>query len=161
MADCLEELGSGQLHRFADWPNVEVPNWCAGAYTIWSGAGALVYAGMAGRGLLADGAPPPPDAQRRRRGLVDRLNSHASGRRSGDQFCIYVFDRFVLPELTAEEVSLAASGTLSLDTRVRSYIRGHLSFRFAVTSDGAEALALERSVRRGRLEGQKPVFNPL
>jgi len=55
--------------------------------------------------------------------LRKRLNSHASGRRGGDQFNIYVFDRLVLPVLSAEEFQKAAEGQISLDAKVRDYIR--------------------------------------
>lgn len=159
--EALAALGNGPLHRFADWPSADVPNLRAGVYTIWDDAGSLIYVGMAGKGLVADPPYSPPDGLLRRRGLLDRLHSHASGRRSGDQFCMYVFDRLVLPELTPGEISAAASATLSLDARVRDYIRGHLSYRFAVTADGVTALATERAVRRGGLTGRKPLLNPL
>jgi hypothetical protein len=52
-----------------------------------------VYVGVAGRN--------PRGA-----GLASRLRSHASGRRSGDQFCGYVADQYVLPELTPERARL-------------------------------------------------------
>jgi hypothetical protein len=57
------------------------------------------------------------------------LNSHASGRRSGDQFCIYVFDRLVLPSLTRQQIQDAASVRLSLDALVRTFIRESLAYR--------------------------------
>jgi hypothetical protein len=49
----------------------------------------------------------------KRKGLLDRLNRHASGRRSGDQFCVYVFDRLLLPTLTASEIQRIADSELS------------------------------------------------
>jgi hypothetical protein len=43
-------------------------------------------------------------------GIYTRLLSHASGRRSGDQFCVYVADRLVLPTLSPENIAAIASG---------------------------------------------------
>jgi hypothetical protein len=67
--------------------------------------------------------------------LRNRLNSHAGGRRSGDQFCVYVFDRLVLPVLSAEEIRKAAEGQISLDARVRHYIRTHCSYSLVATAN--------------------------
>lgn len=84
----LAALASGSRYRFADWPNPEVPNSRAGVYTVWDGDD-LIYVGMAGRGMVAELPPMElPSGLRKLQGLRSRLNSHASGRRSGDQFCI-------------------------------------------------------------------------
>src|SRR5215471_5620178 len=48
-------------------------------------------------------------------GLYTRLHSHASGRRSGDQFCVYVADRLVLPSLSQEEIASIASARHQMD----------------------------------------------
>ncbi len=72
-------------------------------------------------------------------GLFSQLNSHASGRRSGDQFCVYVSDRFVLPTLSADQIREIAAGRLSLDALIRDYVRQRLSYRFVETSDAATA----------------------
>jgi hypothetical protein len=71
------ELRSGPVRWFADWPTAEVPVAGSAVYTIWDRDGTFVYVGMSGRSATATG-----------RGLWGRINSHASGRRSGDQFCI-------------------------------------------------------------------------
>lgn len=68
--------------RFSDWPNADVPTVAAGVYVIWE-AETLIYAGMCGREL-------EKASDKQRYGLVTRLHSHASGRLSGDQFCVYV-----------------------------------------------------------------------
>ena len=41
-----------------------------------------------------------PGLQDEAKWLWTRLGSHASGRRSGDQFNVYICDRFVVPALT-------------------------------------------------------------
>jgi hypothetical protein len=115
---------------------------------------------MGGRGIKAadeNSASPPEE----RKGLRGRLASHASGRRSGDQFCVYVFDRFVLPNLSRQQIEEAADGRLSLDELICTYIREQLSYRFVFMSDGKSALALERHIQRQGLAGELPLLNPL
>src|SRR3954454_17261883 len=85
-----ESLETGEPHRFADWPVAAVPRTGAIAYTVWDREGRLVYVGMARR---------RGERSRASTGPFGRLASHASGRRSGDQFCVYVCDRLVLPAL--------------------------------------------------------------
>jgi hypothetical protein len=43
----------------------------------------------------------------------------------------------------------------------KDFIRGHLSYRFAVYSSGAEALAAERNLRAGQSPAGRPHLNPL
>ncbi len=58
----------------------------------------------------------------KRFGLWTRIASHASGRLSGDQFCVYVANRYVVPKLTPIELSQFASGELNLDALTKRYI---------------------------------------
>jgi hypothetical protein len=74
-------------------------------------------------------------------GLWTRLNSHASGRRSGDQFNIYICDRFIIPVLTPGQQHDIGDGRLLLDQLTRAYIHQHLSYRFQICPDGTTALA--------------------
>jgi hypothetical protein len=94
----VQELETGPLHRFQDWPNEQVPTRAAGVYTVWDGD-RLLYVGMSGRAMTADDLEVSPCGRVVPKGLRTRLNAHASGRRSGDQFCVYVCDRFVVPGL--------------------------------------------------------------
>ncbi|WP_210755059.1 hypothetical protein [Gordonia paraffinivorans] len=157
-AQLLEALQSGESWRFADWPNPAVPKVAAGVYTIWQGR-SFIYVGMSGRAMSLDmetpGEPTKP------KGLWTRLNSHAAGRRSGDQFCVYVCDRFVVPCLTADQQARIGDGTLSLDVLTKKFIHDHLSYRFVTVINGHEALSLERDVQRGALVIGKPFLNPL
>jgi hypothetical protein len=151
--DDLRALETGPVFRFADWPNPSVPRVAAGVYTVWLPDGRLLYVGMSGRGLRVDADDS------RRRGLWTRLNSHASGRRSGDQFRVYVCDRLIVPTLTRSQQQELAVGDLSLDTVTRDFIRANLAYRFVTTPDSEAAFALERSVQRGALEAGKPILN--
>lgn len=136
----MNELQFGEEFTFAAWPDGKVPP-AAGVYTIWR-TGAFIYVGMSGN-------------------LRRRLNSHASGRRSGDQFNIYVFDRFVVPGLTAEQQEAVERGDLLLDGLTREYIRTRLTYRFVVQQGIVEARLLERAVQAGLLPAGRPYLNPL
>ena len=154
----LAALSESGQHRFSDWPLRHVPPVAAGVYTIWDGT-ALIYVGMAGRSLTPETIATYSTAGKST-GLYSRLNSHAGGRRSGDQFCVYVADRLVLPALSPEQISEIASGALSFDTLVRAYVRERLSYRYIEVPDGTTARAVESAARGGAL-GQPPALNPL
>ena len=94
-------------------------------------------------------------------GLATRLASHASGRLSGDQFCVYVANRLVIPTLRSEQLAQFADGLLTLDTLTRQYIHERLEYQFACVETSADAFALERQARSGSVLGVKPFLNPL
>jgi hypothetical protein len=116
---------------------------------------------MSGRGAQREDFVAPSGGPATAKGLWTRLNSHASGRRSGDQFNIYICDRFIVPALTPGQQRDIGEGRLLLDQMTRSFIREHLSYRFVVHRDGAQALAVERAVRAGGLPAGQPYLNPL
>jgi hypothetical protein len=123
-----------------------VPRSGAGIYTVWDNAGELIYVGIAGRN---------PNGS----GLASRLRSHASGRRSGDQFCVYVADHYVMPDLTHRQIEAIRDGELSMDRLVRDRIRDHFAYRFAAADTYAEAMAIENAIKSGAL-GQSQRLNP-
>jgi len=149
------ELIYGAAYAFSDWPNSSVPTFGAGVYTIWHNDGRFIYIGMSGRGMTADTV-----RRNTPQGIYTRLQSHASGRRSGDQFCVYVADRLVLPTLSHEDITAIGSGRHQMDAFVRKYIHENLSYRFAVLPDGAEALAVEATIKSGRWDHGRPFLNP-
>jgi hypothetical protein len=148
-------LGHGTTYSFADWPNSPVPTFGAGVYTIWHSDGRFIYVGMSGRGITADTV-----RRNTPQGLYTRLQSHASGRRSGDQFCVYVADRLVLPSLSHEDIDAIASGRHNMDAYVRRYIHENLSYRFTLLLDGAAAYAVEAAIKNGGWEHGPPMLNP-
>src|SRR4051794_11925845 len=150
-ADTLSALHRGPLHWFADWPTGAVPSAGSIVYTIWNRDGAFIYVGMAGRNGMSSAKPKGP---------FGRLESHASGRRSGNQFCIYVCDRFVLPRVH-NRIAEIAEGKLSLDRLTREFIRAELGFKFMPVEDSAAARALEQTLQRGEWECGRPFLNPL
>ena len=154
----LRELGHGPVYSFKDWPNPKVPDVAAGVYTVWRGD-EFIYVGMSGRGLTADDILRGRNERGSRKGLYSRLESHASGRRSGDQFCVYVCDRFVVPNLSRDEMKRLAAGGQLLDGLTKLFVRESFRYRFAETEDGETALRIEKMVRDGAL-GRKPMLNP-
>lgn len=140
---------------FADWPNPGVPAGASGVYAIWKDK-ELIYCGMSGREIDSKGKDAP-----KKYGLVTSLNSHASGRLSGDQFCVYLANRFVIPSLKAEELPLFSSGSLTLDSRTRTFIRDHLDYAYALVETSAAAYELERAARLGDVFCTQPYLNPL
>ena len=157
MNNDIDHLASGPRHLFSGWPVASVPEVAAGLYSIWAGD-QFVYIGMSGRSAT------PEELERRRLigktfGLFNRLAAHASGRRSGDQFCFYVADVFVLPQLTAGQIKDISKRYITFDSLVKAYVHDHLSFRFMETVDGVTALRLEAEIKAGSL-GIKPLLNP-
>jgi hypothetical protein len=154
----LENLKTGALHHFSDWPNKDMPRAAAGVYSIWNQQNEFVYVGMAGRGKsVAD--LNAAQLSGKKTGLFHRLNSHASGMRSGDQFCVYVQDLLILKRLTTEQIDQIVTRQLTLDRLVRDYVRQNLSYRFTVTTDGTEAIEIERIIINGAF-GEHPILNP-
>jgi hypothetical protein len=156
----LHRLEHGHLYEFSEVGHGDLPPVAAGVYTVWQQQ-ELLYVGMAGRSLTSDTITESREISRKNVGLRSRLRSHASGRRSGDQFCVYVCDRLVLPTLSRDEIAAVAAGTLSLDKLTREYVLGKLAFRFAETPDGAIARRIEADIRRGNLAAGRPTLNPL
>ena len=114
----------------------------------------LVYVGMSGRSIEVAGS-------KAKYGLVTRLASHASGRLSGDQFCVYVANRFVIPSLVPSQLPLFASGELRLDALTKAYVSQRLEYAFTIVETARQAHDLERSGRSGEVFGVKPLLNPL
>ena len=148
--DAIGQLRSGPTSRFRDWPNPSVPDGAIGVYTIWDLDARLIYVGMSGL---------QPRTDRVRWGLYTRLASHAAGRRSGDQFCVYVADRLLLPNLTKEQIAKIGQGKLSLDALVRVYIHSNLTYRFVTLDATPQAFTLEAIMRRGATNAKPPLLN--
>jgi hypothetical protein len=154
-AQLATELGEGAAYSFRDWPSSAVPPFGAGVYTIWHKDGRFLYVGMSGGGIPAD------TIQRNTpQGIYTRLQSHASGRRSGDQFCVYVADRLVLLTLSSEDIEDVASARHQMDAFVRRYIHENLSYRFVLLPDGSAAYAVEKTIKRGEWEYGPPTSIP-
>ena len=151
----IAELSHGAAYCFSDWPNRSVPAFGAGVYTIWHNDSRFIYVGMSGRGITAETI-----RRNTPHGIYTRLRSHASGRRSGDQFCVYVADRLVLPTLSQQDIAAIASGRHHMDAFVRRYIHENLFYRFVMVPDGAAAYIVEAAIKDGQWEHGRPLLNP-
>jgi hypothetical protein len=154
-AQLVTDLGGGAAYSFATWPNSAVPTFGAGVYTVWHQDGRFIYVGMSGRGMTANTV-----RRNTPQGMYTRLQSHASGRRSGDQFCVYVADRLVLTSLSEEDIAAIASGRHQMDAFVRRYIHDNLNYRFVMLPDGATAYAVETTIKNGEWAHGYPFLNP-
>jgi hypothetical protein len=140
--------------RFSDWPNPHVPDVAAGVYAIWHDE-QLIYCGMSGREL-----EKAIEAKKSRYGLVTRLESHSRGRLSGDQFCVYVANRIVIPALKPDQIQQFSSGEISLDRLTKEHIQKHFEYQYTVVQSSRAAYALESECRRGEVFGKMPLLNP-
>jgi hypothetical protein len=149
----VKALISGPLHPFSGGLHEALPLASHGVYTIWKGD-QFIYVGIAGRGLdISVGHV-------KKRGIKDRLDSHWNGRRSGNQFAVYVFDRFIVPTLTEEHRRQFGTGDLGGDLLTRQFIQTHLSYRFVVTPSYKEAGNIESQFREGHTVAGFPLLNP-
>ena len=146
--DVYQRLAAGPAHSFADVAAIATIPRLPGAYCIWDADGTFLYTGIAGRQPGATSL-----------GLAGRLRAHASGRRSGDQFCVYVADRCVLPELSRDQLAAIGAGTLSFDALIRERVHS-MTFRFAETEDFAAAMLVEATIKRGKWPHGPPRLNP-
>ena len=164
-ADTLDlakrQLSSGPPHSFRDPIDPAIPRVAAGCYTIWDDTGRFIYAGMAGRGLTAEAIDlKKSDPKAKETGIRDRLKAHRDGRRSGDQFSVYVFDRLVLSSLTQEQLAAAVAGKRKLDEDVQKYIHEHLHYRWWETPDSPRGFGLRDITCERRVAGNAPSAQP-
>lgn len=149
----VDEILKQEIKHFRDWPDKDVPPVAAGVYCIWDKDGKFLYVGMSGR-----------EYSKRKHnskvyGLVTRLASHASGRLSGDQFCVYVANRIIIPELKEHEKELFRQEEMTLDMKVKRYVRENLSYRYILLGHENEAFELVRYIQEFGINGELPYFN--
>jgi len=153
--ELLHKLQHGVAYRFSDsLPDLpdKVQQADVGIYTVWKCA-EFLYVGACG---LSENSRP-----------AKRLKDHASGGRGGDQFCLYVFDRYVLPEVTEDDKQRVRSGewppkewTKELNARTGRYIRKNLRYRFEPVESAGAAGEVERVIQRGEWDAGPPLLNP-
>ena len=144
-----------QRIAFQDWPNTEIPNVAAGVYAIWH-KDQLIYCGMSGREIEKHHF----SNTKKKYGLVTRLASHASGRLSGDQFCVYVANRLVIPDLKQFDLEAFRDGKQTLDALTKQYIHQNFEYQYCLLESSQEAYSLEAQCRRGDVFGTVPLLNP-
>ena len=118
-----------------------IPQFGSIIYTVWNTNNDFIYVGIGG---VKTGVPL---SQRNPR---SRISQHSSGTRSGDQFCVYVQDFFVIPEIVKSEKYVPEKGLL--DKLIKEYIHKNLSYRFIVFQDENSieiVRSLESKIKRG------------
>jgi hypothetical protein len=133
---------------FGDDPRKYVPNKGSIIYSVWNKDECFLYIGISGLQKSLDKRSP-----------LSRMISHSSGGRSGDQFCIYIHDFYVVPEIVRKGTYEPSNGTL--DKLTREYIRTHLSYRFVgfESADSDKIVRnLENQIKSGAF-GLHPILN--
>ena len=126
-----------------------IPNKGSLIYTVWDQNDTFLYVGIAG--LQKDLAKRSP---------LSRMISHASGVRSGDQFCVYVHDFYVVPKLVETGVYEPAKGLL--DKLTKAYIHENLFYRFQViegSDSDRKVRDMENEIKHGAYGFPAPVLN--
>ena len=88
-----------------------------------------------------------------------RITQHTQGRRSGDQFCIYIQDFYVIPLLIGQTY-VPKKGYL--DQLTKEFIQKRLTYRYMVfqEEDSDKVVRkLERDVQSRGYQGLKPKLN--
>ena len=141
--------------KFKNWPQKNFPAVAAGIYLIWDRQ-TLLYVSTAGKELdkaLRSG--------KNKFGLITRLNSHASGRATGDQFCSLLSNRIVIPSLKSSQLNKFREGSITLDQMTKKYIQTNVEYQYLLVENFQDAIDLEDYCRRGIIFGTKPLLNPL
>ena len=125
--------------------NEFIPEYGSMIYTVWDSNKSFIYVGICG----LEGERNPRN----------RITQHRSGRRSGDQFCTYIQDFYVLPDILN-------NGTYEprkkwLDDKTKNYIRERLFYRFVVIEEitRTEVVSIENRIREGVFGFPPPALN--
>ena len=133
---------------FSEDPRTHIPSNGSIIYSVWDRDDQFIYVGISGTQKSLE-----------RRNPVTRMQAHASGRRSGDQFCVYVHDFYVIPKLVEGGSYSPERG--GLDNLTKKYIHENLFYRFVhIGSDDSDVVVrnLEDQIKSGVL-GLTPVLN--
>ena len=142
----LFDLTSSPISFNEDHKNF-IPEYGSMIYTVWDKDQNFVYVGICG----LEGKKNP-------RG---RIQQHRSGRRSSDQFCTYIQDFYVLPEILKAGSYIPKKK--SLDDMTKDYIHNKLFYRFVMVDDvnRSEIISMEDEIRKGVFGFPQPVLNGL
>lgn len=135
--------------RFSNTSVAEIPAFGSIIYTVFLDDTEFIYVGIGG---LAGSSVHDRNPR-------SRLRQHTSGLRSGDQFCIYIQDFYVIPTLIGTD-HVPVKG--HLDKLTKQFIQTRLSYRYVVvqTDDSDKVVRrLERDVQAGAMGYPKPTLN--
>ena len=154
MSDSAQEIASlfdesSPLLTFSSESIKQIPEFGSILYTVFLDRSEFIYVGIGG---LAGGNVRSRDPR-------SRIRQHTQGRRSGDQFCIYIQDFYVIPNLVQTDYTPKKG---HLDELVRDFIQSKLTFRFVVfqTEDSDQIVRrLEREIQLGQHFDKQPTIN--
>ena len=133
---------------FAEDPRDYIPTNGSIIYSVWNQDEEFIYIGISGLQKSLEKRSP-----------LSRMIAHASGRRSGDQFCIYIHDFYVVTSLVQQGSYRPEKGVL--DKLTKEYIQQNLFYRFLsfISYDSDEIVRdLEHKIKSGVL-GFSPILN--
>jgi len=128
---------SVELQQFNTKNINHIPSFGSIIYTVFLDQAEFIYVGIGG--LSGKSV--------QERNPRSRIIQHAQGRRSGDQFCIYIQDFYVIPSIINTQYT-AKKGYL--DTLTKEFIQKRLSYRYLVVqTDDSDKIVrrLERELQ--------------
>jgi hypothetical protein len=142
---------SVELRPFKLTNVTDIPAFGSIIYTVFLDKTEFIYVGIGGlRGDKVEQRNPR-----------SRIRQHTSGLRSGDQFCIYIQDFYVIPSLITTDYKPRKG---HLDQLTKQFIQSRLSYRYIVvqTEDSDKIVRkLEREIQMGFHYEMKPTLNGL
>ena len=118
------------------------------SHTVWDSNEKFIYVGIAGTNAEFDERKPQ-----------SRIKQHSSGYRSGDQFCVYVHDFYVLPIIFAKKQYTPIKR--ELDKLTKDYIHNNFHYRFVdfqTKNSNIIVKKIEDDIKSGSF-GIKPELN--
>jgi hypothetical protein len=139
MKNALDLLFSSkvELRQFTTSNIKHIPEYGSILYTVFLDSKEFIYVGIGG--LSGKSV--------KERNPRSRIIQHAQGRRSGDQFCIYIQDFYVIPLLFVDKY-VPKKGYL--DELTKEFIQKRLTYRYIVfqTDDSDKVVRkLEREIQ--------------
>ncbi len=137
------------LRAFSTSNIAEIPSFGSIIYTVFLDGANFIYVGIGG---LAG-------ATVHDRNPRSRIIQHAQGRRSGDQFCIYIQDFFVIPAIIGKTYEPKKG---YLDALTKEFIQSRLTYRYLViqTEDSDKVVRkLERELQNNEHGFGLPLLN--
>lgn len=126
-----------ELHPFTTSKINHIPEYGSILYTIFLDREEFIYVGIGGLSGKSVNERNPRS----------RIIQHSQGRRSGDQFCIYIQDFYVIPSLIGKPYEPKKG---YLDTLTKEFIQSRLTYRYLVVqSDNSDKVVrrLERELQ--------------
>lgn len=137
------------LRQFSTGNVTDIASWGSIIYTVFLDQSEYIYVGIGG---LAGKTVKDRNPR-------SRILQHSQGRRSGDQFCIYIQDFYVIPELIGSKYTPKKG---YLDQLTKDFIQSRLSYRYLVvqTEDSDQVVRrLERELQRDQHGYGVPLLN--